>query len=122
VYYRRLRRDGWTLREHMRTASEGLAIFEKAVPGGWILRKYAHADVDHPKGTGCYWDEHELEHASGRRLARKEWEWADVDGGSVVWAEGGCLFRGVMGEEGPGAVRMLRDFNAMRFERREAPY
>jgi hypothetical protein len=122
VYYRRLQRDGWTLRENMRTASEGLAIFEKPLPSGWTLRKYAHSDVDHPKGTGCYWDTHEIEDSSGRRIERKKWEWAELDRGSLVWAEGGCLFRAGVSEDGPGEARMLFDFNPLKFEAREAPY
>jgi hypothetical protein len=113
VYYVRLQRDGWVLRERER----GLAIFEKALAGGWLLRKYAHEDVNHPMGSGCYWDEHELEHPA-RRIACPGWEWAEEDRGTLVWAQGGCLYRGEPGGEG----RLLKDFNAMQFEARMAPY
>jgi len=57
VYYLRLIRDGW---RHL--GQEGDAdIFEKYVSKGWTLRKIAHAQINHPPGKGCYWDEHALE-------------------------------------------------------------
>lgn len=124
VYYPRLLRDGWLLVERLNAGvTSALSVFEKPLPKGWILRKYAHADVDHPPGSGCYWDEHELEHRRlGRRLALPRWQWADLDRGTLVWAEDGCLFRATVLETGIGPARMLSDFNAMRFEARSAPY
>jgi hypothetical protein len=117
VYDPRLLRDGWTLKEQTR----GQAIFEKALPQGWTLRKYAFADVRHPQGAGCYWDEHELERGETRLLMPK-WEWADLDRDTVVWAEGGCLHRAPVLKKGLGPPKVLFDFNPLKFERREAPY
>jgi len=98
-------------------------IFTKPLPHGWILRKFAYADVAHPQGSGCYWDEHELEYA-GRKalLACEKWEWADRDGDSLVWAERGVLYRAQVSPDGPEERRALMDFNAMEFEAIEAPY
>jgi hypothetical protein len=119
VYYVRLQRDGWALKERER----GFAIFEKPLAGGWLIRKYAHEQVGPPQGKGCYWDEHELEHAGcQRRLAFPNWEWAEADRGGLVWAERGCLFRAGLEAAGPGPARLLRDFNGMSFELRTAPY
>lgn len=125
VYYPRLQRDGWLLKDRLDAGwGSALAVFEKALPGGWILRKYAHAEVGpHPPGHGCYWDEHELEHPRiGRRLVCPNWEWAERDGDTVVWAEAGCLKRAHLDGDGLANPRTLRDFNTMTFEPREAPY
>ena len=46
VYYVRLQRDGWTLRERLDAGRfAAFTVFEKALPHGWILRKYAHEEV-----------------------------------------------------------------------------
>jgi len=124
VYYRRLQRDGWTLKDGLgEGACDRSAIFEKRLPRGWLLRKYAHADIHHPPGAGCYWDEHELEHPQLQvRLMNPQWEWADLDRGTLVWAEKGRLYRAELLDERLGEARMIFDFNPMKFEAREAPY
>ena len=45
-----------------------------------------------------------------------------MDGGTLVWAEGGCLHRAPLSRGGLGDARTLHDFNAMQFQAREAPY
>ena len=124
VYYPRLQRDGWVLKDRPRDSHyTGVSIFEKALPHGWLLRKYAFEQLPKEPGHGAYWDEHELEHAAlGRRLSLPRWEWAELDGGTLVWAEGGCLHRAPLTRGGPGDARTLHDFNAMQFQAREAPY
>lgn len=124
VYYLRLQRDGWTLQDGLSAGwGDECAVFEKALPNGWILRKYAHAEVGAPPGKGCYWDEHELEHAQfQRRMQLAKWEWAERDGDSVVWAEDGRLHRASVDTEGLGATQVLLDSNGMAFEARAAPY
>jgi hypothetical protein len=124
VYYPRLLRDGWSL--EMKAGPGRVAqctVFTKALPHGWVLRKFAYADIHHPPGSGCYWDEHELEHP-GRKalLSVPGWEWADLDGRRLVWAEKGLLYSAAVTASGPKGERVLYDFNGMRFERREAPY
>jgi hypothetical protein len=124
VYYRRVLRDGWTLRM---TAGPGrvspCTIFEKTLPYGWILRKFAYADCNHPEGSGVYWDEHEIEHPQQKALlSMPKWEWAEWDGKALLWAEKGLLYRAAIDPAGPMSPKMLYDFNAMRFEPREAPY
>ena len=124
VYYVRLQRCGWVLREQLsRVVGDACTVFEKQLPHGWILRKYAHAQTGPPPGKGCYWDEHELEHPRGpRRQVCADWEWADLDEGAVVWADKGCLYRAAVGAAGLGKPRLIYDFNGMEFERRQAPY
>jgi len=117
IYYPRLLRDGWQMVE-----GSSFAVFEKPLRHGWILRKYAHAEIGAPQGKGCYWDEHELENASAVRVQCPNWEWADWVDGAVVWAEGGCLYRADLALDGLAAPIILKDFNEMTFERRVAPY
>jgi hypothetical protein len=124
VYYRRLQRDGWRLKDKLSAGKfDTCTIFEKELPKDWLLRKYAHEQVGAPPGNGCYWDEHELENTkSGERVLGKKWEWAELDGKSLIWAEGGCLHRAPVLREHLGTAKMIHDFNDMRFEPRAAPY
>jgi hypothetical protein len=124
IYYRRLLRDGWTMEMDVGPGRVAhCTVFVKPLPHGWILRKFAHADVDHPEGAGVYWDEHELEHA-GRKalLSVPTWEWAERDGPTLLWAEKGFLHRALVNHSGPTSPKVLCDFNAMRFESRRPPY
>jgi len=124
VYYLRLQRDGWILKDRLDAGiSDVFTVFEKSLPNGWVLRKYAHAEVHPGPGRGCHWDEHEIEHAQlARRHTFPKWEWADRDGETLVWAEGGCLYRAPVLATEIGEARVLFDFNGMKFERRVAPY
>jgi hypothetical protein len=124
IYYPRLQRDGWVLKERMTAGlSSAFTVFEKNLPNGWILRKYAHSEVGAPPGKTCHWDEHELERPERQlRIAGKKWEWADLDGKTLVWAEDGCLKRASLGETTTSEPKVLFDFNGMKFERRTAPY
>ena len=122
VYYIRLQRDGWVMK-FSDSKSDDFTIFEKILSHGWILRKYAHAQVGAPPGKGCYWDEHELEHSeSNSRIDGTNWEWADVDGKKLIWAESGCLFKSTINRKGLGDRKLLFDFNEMKFEAIQAPY
>jgi hypothetical protein len=124
VYYARLRRDGWTLVKRIQFHEhKDVNTFEKFAPGGFTLRKLAHAEVDHPPGKGCYWDEHELIHADpALASAYPHWEWAEVDGERIVWAEAGKLFAATPGPDGLGEPALLHDFNDMEFQAIKAPY
>jgi hypothetical protein len=124
VYYPGLLRDGWNL--EIKAGPGRVAhctVFAKPLTHGWILRKFAYADVNHPQGTSIYWDEHELEHtASKALLSVPSWEWADYDASGLLWAERGVLYRAVLSPSGPLAAQALYDFNPMQYESREAPY
>jgi hypothetical protein len=124
VYYPRLLRDGWQLREQSDgVSSNDMVIFEKQCPHDWILRKVAHAQVGAPPGKGCYWDQHELVHPRlNRKLPCYQWEWADLDGERLVWAAEGRLSAAHLCERGLVDEKILYDFNEMAFEPIEAPY
>lgn len=79
--------------------------------------------MKHPVGTGCYWDVHELV-CPDREIAipLPRWEWAEIDGSRLVWAEGGALKSGTVDESGLRNAKLLADFNAMQFEAIAAPY
>ncbi|PRP92103.1 hypothetical protein ENSA5_51430 [Enhygromyxa salina] len=124
VYYPRLLRDGWTLVERTGDARDACTVFEKPLRAGWVLRKLAHEQVDAAPGRGCYWDEHELEHAaSGLLDAYPDWEWAERDAGSLVFAKAGALHRVRLPDgDGIGEPSLLRDFSDLRFKPIKAPY
>lgn len=122
----RLVRDGWrALGSENLSADHHLDRFERALQGGWSLVKEVHY-TSRPRrpGKGVPYEEHRLVSAASERdLALPDWEWADVDGGRLVWAERGCLMAGrVTREDGLGDVRVLHDLNDMTFARRRAPY
>lgn len=125
VYYNRLVRDGWRRIERVELAPhQAVTSFEKDIGAGWLIRKLAHEQIGAPVGKGCYWDEHELEQRErGLRIACPDWEWAEWDAGRLVYACEGRLYR-VDRPEGDalGEATLVRDFNAMRFEARRAPY
>jgi len=124
VYYPRLLRDGWTLVDRIVESPQNtLTVFEKPAGHGWTLRKLAHEQVGAPPGKGCYWDEHELEHTrSGSRRICAAWEWAEVDRGTIVWAEHGALYRARPTNDGLHAITQLHDFADMSFTAIDAPY
>jgi len=125
VYFIRLQRDGWLMKHSaLDTALGGrTTVFEKRISGHWWLRKLAHATVHHPVGRSVYYDEHELFNArNGEVLRRPGWEWADIDAGRLVWAQGGRIFAGQVAAGGLHGERELADFNGMVFEKLEAPY
>ena len=98
-------------------------MFEKPLPKGWVLEKSAHASIDHPVGSGCYWDTHRLLHPeSGAILDHTEWEWADLDGERLVWVSKGVLYAATIHAKGLDDVKSLHDFNDMVFEAIAAPY
>lgn len=121
VYYVPLLRDGWRLvsRENLGKWRDR-TLFEKPAPAGWTLRKVAHEEVGAPPGKGCYWDEH-AQDGPGGTIACPEWEWAELDGERLVWAAGGKLFAGRLGENGLAEEIELHDFNGMAFEPIAAP-
>ena len=123
VYYIRLQRDGWKLIGHSRDKGDGYSTFEKKLPNGWVLRKIAHATINHPPGKGCYYDTHCLLHAERQiGLDFPEWEWADLDGERLAWVHDGVLSASRLTSTGLGPVKKLYDFNPLTFEPIKAPY
>lgn len=126
IYYLRLQRDGWVMQGNAFTPDgKGgtITTFEKIMPKGWVLRKMAHATIDHPEGKGCYFDTHCLHHEKSlQHHDLPDWEWADRDGDRLVWACQGKLFAAGLGAHGLTSKTELYDFNPLTFEPIEAPY
>lgn len=124
VYYHRLLRDGWKLVDRLHVGKwKDKDIFEKSIGRGWTLRKIAHAEIGAPVGKGCYWDEHELVGPTENQTIHcPKWEWADLDGQRLVWAENGRLCAAKVQRYGVAEKVDLYDFNDMTFEAIEAPY
>lgn len=90
---------------------------------GWSLRKIARSGVERRPGEGCYWDEHELVHDQQKRvISRRSWEWAEVDGSRLVWAERGVLSASNVNSSGLSDPKILMDLNPIEFEPSAAAY
>lgn len=124
VYFIRLQRDGWILKHTLSDNAGGhISVFEKHIHPNWTLRKMAHATIHHPIGRGVYYDTHELLNSQTEEVIPCEkWEWADVDGERLVWAEQGMLHSGYIEATGLIRTKVLIDFNPMQFEKIKAPY
>ncbi len=123
VYYIRLQRDGWAMQHSARVDGGRVTRFDKRLDDHWVLRKLAHSTLFRPAGRSVHFDRHQLWNArTGETVDLPAWEWADLDRGRLVWAEGGRLFAARVARRGLGAAELLHDFNALTFERREAPY
>jgi len=123
VYFNRLQRDGWTLRPDLTPDDDAPTVFDKPAVLGWILRKYAHADLDHPEGKGVYYDRHALVRTdSDETIDCPEWEWADLDGKRLVWTTAGRLHAAHLKKSGLVKEEVLHDFNDMMFTALAAPY
>lgn len=119
VYYHRLQRDGWM----MKFSSDKQAVFEKQVNADLILRKVAHATINHPVGRGCYFDEHELVYRKPNRTVEfPSWEWADIDRNRIVYAEHGKLFAQNVRDNTIEKAALLFNGNELEYKRLKAPY
>ena len=117
IYFPRLIRDGWIRIEQQNNSF----IFEKPAWQGWTLRKISHAGGNKKLG-GSYWDEHQLESSNGKRLSYPDWEWADVNKKTIIFAENGKLFRVKLTKEDVLKPKALEDFSKYTFEPIQAPY
>lgn len=124
VYFIRLQRDGWSMQPREKDGAGGhVTRFDKPAHGNWVLRKFAHATLARRQGRGVYHDTHALENTkTGARLELPDWEWAEVDGKRLLWAEGGCLHAARLDAAGLKDATVLHDFNRMRFAPIAAPY
>lgn len=90
---------------------------------GWVLRKHVGSGYHLGRSFESEW--HTLSHKRlGLTLKRPSWEWADIDNGKLVFAEGGKLMRATLFEESeqPYRTKLIKDFNDYTFEPIRAPY
>lgn len=114
IYTSRLVRDGWQpVNDQDKAHHYWPRTLEKRAFSHWLLRQVC--DVRSQT--------FELVHGpTKRRLDLLDWEWADVDGERLVWAEAGSLWEGRLDHSGLIQVHELKNFDAMRFRRLRAPY
>ncbi len=100
LYAARLVRSGWTI-EDLRATFGGKTEFVRPAGSGWDLRYLP-------------WDGYLLNR--GELLADTgDWDWADMDDKRLVWTA-------KMRKDGIQQIRLLHDFNGMKFEPLVAPY
>ncbi len=123
VYIRRQLRDGWKLVSKVGdVAGLEFLTFEKSFPEKWVIRnKFDNPDIGLKRGA-CPSDYQLLNFGTGEVQLHPNWEWADVDGGRLLWAEGGKIFSANIEAHGLGPAKVLYDFNDMAFQAIEAPY
>lgn len=121
-YTHRLLRSGWSFVSNARETGDHTLRFDKPYSKRWILRKC----IGPTKRPIRYDDEEYYElirSRDGLTLQMRDWEWADVDGDTIIWAEHGCLYRAHLEKTGELVKqRKLHDFNDYKFEERAAPY
>jgi hypothetical protein len=140
IYESRLLRDGWRwvqswqripMSELIAGVLAGVrlgldrpaATYEKSVGAGWVLRKVTHEGGSRRQGRGLFFETNCLVSLDRDREIRcGGWEWADLDGDRLVWAEAGRLWAGRTGRDGLRDAILLHDFRSMTFEPIEAPY
>jgi len=111
----RLQRQGWNYMmngDYTRKASRG-----------WVLRK--HVGNGQKLGRNIESEWHTLSNdALGVTAKRPSWEWADIDDGKLVFAEGGKLMRATLFKDTdqPYRAKLIHDFNDYQFEAIRAPY
>ena len=107
----RMVRGGWSIGK---SRFNDEIEFERDLGRGWTLR--------HQEGAG--YGEHPQYSLSreGLKADTRGWDWADVDGSRLVWTAKGCLYSGLLRTAGLDQVKLLHDFNGMKFEALAAPY
>lgn len=113
--FSRLQRQGWA---YMMNGD-----YTRKIGQGWILRKHVGEGQKFGRSIDSEW--HTLSH-NGLELTlkRPDWEWADVDDGKLVFAEGGRLMRATLFKDAkqPYISKLIHDFNRYTFEPIRAPY
>jgi hypothetical protein len=74
-------------------------------------------------GKGYYYESHLLiNNKTGMEIPCPDWEWADIDGKRIVWADKGLIYEGFVKKNGLETVKPLYDCNKLNFEELAAPY
>ncbi|MSP40182.1 MAG: hypothetical protein EXR70_16970 [Deltaproteobacteria bacterium] len=124
VYIRRQLRDGWKLHSKVGdVVGREVYRFEKPFGENRLLRNiFDDAEKIGLKRGDCPNEYEIVDSATGDVQSCRDWEWADIDGSRLLWAEGGKIFAADIETRGLGPAKMLYDFNDMTFQEIEAPY
>jgi hypothetical protein len=121
IYSIRLERDGWECEDW--NWDNVPVTLTKKIDDVWRLIKLFFAGGKRPIGKGVYYEEHKLLNVkSGEEIKFSDWEWEDMDGDRLVFAERGKIYAAQIGEILNGEKKELYDFNNMKFEAIKAPY
>ncbi|MBX3742897.1 MAG: hypothetical protein KF712_18070 [Akkermansiaceae bacterium] len=121
----RLQWGGWTRGDATEEDRHHRLTFSRDIGCNWVLEKIVHVNwrPGSPRSKGSIYETHRLIHRATRVIHdRPLWEWADLDRDRLVWAEGGSLWAGRVTPYEVADVRLLHDFNGMRFKAIRAPY
>lgn len=111
-YYHRLERDGWTHCGQQKNGKRYQVIFSKPLEMGWILiKRISNTELHELVNTG-----------QDLVIPCPDWQWADLDGNRLVYAEQGKLYSARLNREGLTKITELYDFNPFKFEAIQAPY
>ena len=122
IYPHRLLRDGWSFISNANQTGDHTTRFDKQCSRNWILRKCIKTGKKFNRAVE--YEYHELVRpGDALTIEMPDWEWAEVDGKTLVWAEKGCLYRAQLDRRGTlKDQRLIHDFNDYEFEERVAPY
>lgn len=124
IYFRRLLRDGWTIEKKINQGTHyDTYTFMKPIDAQKLLKNTIDGFANIGLGRGaCSGSFQFVNFGTGEVQLHPNWEWADVDGGRLLWAEGGKIFSADVEPQGLGPAKMLYDFNDITFQKIEAPY
>lgn len=105
-YLARMVRDGWSIGSQWAT-TRGTTPLVRPAGAGWELREWA----------GKY-----NLNRGDLTVDTEAWDWAEVDSKRLVWTAQGCLWAGKLRADGIYEVKMLHDFNGMKFQALAASY
>ena len=123
IYFLRLARDSWVMADSKLNRLEYTAVFIKRVDEFWNLEKRFYATSRKQTGRGVYYEEHTIiNQKSLTTISLPEWEWADMDGKRIVWAEKGKIMTARLLHSGLEGFKLLYDTNPLIFQELTAPY
>jgi len=124
-YFLRLIRDGWQ-EKPLEPSTAGkrheVFFFAKRVNDYWNIVKRVHYERSNANKPAGYEDHVLANRKTGEEFLFAGWEWADLDGSRLLWAEKGAIYAGIVNKQGLGEARLLFDCNALRFASLAAPY
>lgn len=124
-YLTRLNRDGWqqcAIEDIQTKYGRPKVAFSKMI-NNVALYKLIYNEIptkEQGKQGGVY-ERHQLL-MGDKKIEYPTWEWADIDGERIVWAEQGKLMAAKVEKGELSTIKELADFNSMQFEERIAPY
>lgn len=116
VYPLRLKRLGWAVK----SKNETEMVFCKPVHKNMILEKIWYRNKGNEIGRGGFCEAHRLV-SDLEAIELPTWEWCEIVGNQMVWAEKGCLFTVALKAD-INTPTLIADFNNAQFKERTAPY